>query len=305
MLRLGAHESIAGGLHRAYERGQEVGCEALQIWVKNGRQWHAPPLEPGEIRRFQEVRRETQIQPVVAHAAYIINLASPRPALRRRSIAGLRLEVERCEALEVPSLVLHPGAHTGSGEAAGLRAIVASLRQVITETPGYQVQILLETMAGAGTKLGGNFEQLAYMLAEVDNPARVGVCFDTCHVFTAGYELRTPAGYAETMDAFDDVIGLEHLKVLHLNDSKHPLGSRKDRHAHIGEGELGLQGFRHVLHDPRLDGLPGLLETPKGDDLYEDVENLRRLWAVADGELADEEIVLEARDEREEERKQE
>ncbi len=293
MLRLGAHESVAGGLYRAYERGQQAGCDALQVWVKNGRQWNAPPLEKDEVQRFQDARQETGIQPVVAHAAYIINLASPKSALRQRSIAGLRLEVERCEALGVPYLVLHPGAHTGSGEEAGLRAIVASLRRVIAETSGYSVQILLETMAGAGTKLGGTFEQLAYLLEAADRPTRVGVCFDTCHAFAAGYELRTPSGYAETMAVFDEVIGLEMLKVLHLNDSKHPLGSRKDRHAHIGEGELGLDGFRNVLQDPRLDGLPGILETPKSDDLHEDVENLRRLRALAEGKLADDEILLE------------
>jgi len=295
MLRLGAHESVAGGLCRAYERGQRAGCDALQVWVKNGRQWDAPPLEADDIQQFREARRETDIWPVVAHAAYIINLASPKPALRQRSFTGLRLEVERSEALNVPYLVLHPGAHTGSGEAAGLRAIVASLRQVIAETPGYGVEILLETMAGAGTKLGGSFEQLATMLAEVGKPERLGVCFDTCHVFAAGYELRTPAGYEETMNAFDDIVGLDNLKVLHLNDSKHALGSRKDRHAHIGEGELGLDSFRNVLHDPRLDGLPGILETPKSDDLHEDVENLRRLRALAEG-TRDQEIVLEAMD---------
>jgi deoxyribonuclease-4 len=227
---------------------------------------------------------------VVAHAAYIINLASPKTALRRRSIAGLRLEVERCEALDVPYVVLHPGAHTGAGAEAGLDFIAASLRQVIAETPGYRVQVLLETMAGAGTKLGGSFEQLAYLLEEVGAADRLGVCFDTCHVFTAGYELRTPSGYAQTMEAFDHIIGLDRLKVLHLNDSKHPKGSRKDRHTHIGEGHLGLAAFRHVLTDPRLEGLPGLLETPKSDDLHEDVENLQRLRALADGDLDDEEI---------------
>ncbi|MGC9399386.1 MAG: deoxyribonuclease IV [Anaerolineae bacterium] len=294
MLRLGAHESIAGGLYRAYERGQKVGCEALQIWVKNGRQWDAPPLQPEEIRRFREARCETGIHPVVAHAAYIINLASPKAELRRRSIAALRLEVERCAALDVPYLVLHPGAHTGAGEEAGLRFIAASLRRVIAETPEAPVCILLETMAGAGTKLGCTFEQLAYLLAEVGDDQRLGVCFDTCHVFAAGYELRTPEGYAETMAAFDKVIGLPHLHVVHLNDSKHPRGSHKDRHAHIGEGELGLAGFRNVLQDARLEGLPGLLETPKSDDLHEDVENLRRLRALAAGEVDEVEIQLEA-----------
>jgi deoxyribonuclease-4 len=280
MLRLGAHESVAGGLHRAFERGERVGCESLQIWVKNGRQWSAPPLTSDDVEAFQSARAATSIASVVAHAAYIINVASPDPALRQRSIEGLLLEVERCEALGVPYLVLHPGAHTGAGEAAGLHNIAASLGEVHAATPGYDVQILLETMAGQGTKLGYTFEQLAYLLAETPAGERLGVCLDTCHVFTAGYELRTSAGYAETMAAFEETIGLSRLKVLHLNDSRYPLGSHKDRHAHIGEGELGEAGFRHLLRDPRLDGLPGLLETPKSDDLHEDVENLARLRAL-------------------------
>ncbi len=280
MLRLGAHESVAGGLHRAFERGERAGCEALQIWVKNGRQWRASPLMDEDIQAFAAARKAASIAPVVAHAAYIINIASPDPDLRRRSVEGLLLEVERCEALGVPYVVLHPGAHTGAGEATGLRNIVASLDAVHAAAPGYGVKILLETMAGQGTKLGYTFEQLAYVLAETAAGERLGICLDTCHVFTAGYELRTEAGYAETVAAFEERIGLSRLHALHLNDSRYPFGSHKDRHAHIGEGELGEAGFRHLLNDPRLDGLPGLLETPKSEDLHEDIENLARLRAL-------------------------
>ncbi len=280
MLRLGAHESIAGGLHRAFERAQEVGCEAVQIWVKNSRQWSAPPLTEEEIARFRAAQAETGITPVVAHAAYLINIASPRAVLYRRSVAALTDEVERCEALGVPYLVLHPGAHTGSGMEAGVRRAAAALGEVHAATPGYRTQILLEGTAGQGTVLGGRFEELAQLLALTPQGERLGICLDTCHAFTAGYELRTAEGYAATMADFAATIGLSWLKVLHLNDSRHPLGSHKDRHAHIGEGELGLEGFRHLLHDPRLAGLPGLLETPKGPDLAEDRKNLATLRAL-------------------------
>lgn len=257
-----------------------AGCEALQIWVKNSRQWSAPPLTAEEIRQFVEARAASGLFPVVAHAAYLINLASPQEELRRRSIMALMVEVERCEALGVPYLVLHPGAHTNAGEAAGLEAIAASLGEIHAAMPGYRTQILLETSAGQGTTLGERFEQLAWLLAETSQGERLGICLDTCHVFAAGYELRTPEGYAATMAAFETIIGLERLKALHLNDSKCPLGSKRDRHEHIGKGELGLEAFRYLLNDPRLTGLPGLLETPKSDDLHEDRENFAALRAL-------------------------
>lgn len=281
MLRLGAHESVAGGLEQAFARGVQVGCQVLQIWTKNGRRWDAPPLTVEEIQRFRTAQKATGIAPVVAHAAYILNPATPRLELRRKSIQGLIVEVERCEELAIPYLVLHPGAHTGAGMAAGLRSAAAALSEVHAATPGYHVQILLETMAGAGSKLGYRFEQLSYLLAETTEGERLGICFDTCHVFAAGYELRTAEGYAETWAKFEELIGVERLKVLHLNDSQHPLGSHKDRHAHIGAGELGLEAFRLLLHDPRLAGKAGLLETPKSADLHEDVENLACLRGLA------------------------
>jgi len=279
-LRLGAHESIAGGLYKAFERGVSAGCESLQIWVKNSRQWEAPPLTGEEIRVFQEAREAANIYPVVAHAAYLINLASPKEGLRRRSIEALTLELERCEQLDVPYLVLHPGSHTGAGEAVGLSHIAASLGEVHAATSDYHAQILLETSAGQGSSLGYRFEQLAYLLTHAPEGERLGVCLDTCHVFAAGYELCTRVGYTATLTAFDELIGLDRLKVLHLNDSRHPLGSRKDRHAHIGKGALGLEAFRNLLNDPRLAALPGILETPKSADLHEDRENLAALRAL-------------------------
>ena len=280
MLKLGAHESISGGLHQAFDRGESAGCESLQIWVKNSRQWSAPPLDDDAMQQFQEARQRTGIGPVIAHAAYLINIASPKPELYEKSIRSLTEEVERCEALDVPYLVLHPGSHTGAGVEAGLARVAEALGEIHTATPGYRTQILLETTAGQGTNLGAEFEHLAYLLNETAQGERLGICLDTCHVFTAGYELRTPEGYEETMTTFDRVIGLDRLRAIHLNDSKYPFDSRRDRHEHVGKGYLGEESFRHILNDARLNGLPGLLETPKSKDLHEDRENLAVLRAL-------------------------
>jgi deoxyribonuclease-4 len=284
MLRLGAHESIAGGLHHALERGISAGCESLQMWTKNSRQWQAPPLTSSEIEQFNIARQEHPLAPLVAHASYLINIASPKPDLYRRSVDALTDEVIRCEKLRLDYLVLHPGAHTGSGMEAGLTQATAALREVLAACPGYHVRILLETMAGQGTTLGGEFVELAQMLGAAGSGDGLGVCLDTCHAFAAGHELRTSEGYAVMMQTIDKTIGLPALHVVHLNDSKYPLGSHKDRHEHIGEGYLGSDGFRHILLDPRLDGLAGILETPKSEDLHEDRDNLARLRAVAAGE---------------------
>ena len=282
MLRLGAHESIAGGLYRAFDRARSVGCEAVQIFVKSNRSWAVKPLTEEDVVRFKAKAQETGIQPVVGHASYLLNLATPDEALWAKSRDMLVVELERCEALGVPYLVLHPGSHVGAGEEAGLAQVAQALGEVHAATPGFQAQILLETTAGQGTSLGHRFEHLAWLIEHTPGGARLGVCLDTCHVFGAGYELRTWAGYAATMETFDRTIGLERLKAVHLNDSKGDLGSRKDRHEHIGKGCIGLAGFRHLLNDPRLDGLPGLLETPKGEDLHEDRENLALLRSLCD-----------------------
>lgn len=282
MLRLGAHESIAGGLHRAFDHGEAAGCDALQIWVKSSRQWSTPPLTAETIAQFQEARIRTQIAPVVAHAAYLINVASPDEELYRKSVDALTVEVERCEALDIPYLVLHPGSHMGEGVRAGLDRVAGALGEIHAATPGYRTRILLETTSGQGNHLGADFESLAYVLAEAPSGDRLGICLDTCHVFAAGYELRTPEGYAETIAAFDHTLGIDRLKAIHLNDSKHPFGSHKDRHEHIGAGHLGLESFRHILNDNRFDGLPGLLETPKSTDLHEDRENLAALRALVE-----------------------
>jgi deoxyribonuclease-4 len=280
MLRLGAHESIAGGLHKAFDRAQSVGCETVQIFVKSNRSWAVRPLTEEDIARFKASAEETGIRPVVGHTSYLLNLGTHDEALWAKSRDMLVVELERCEALEVPWLVLHPGSHVGAGEEAGLARVARALGEVHAATPGFRTQILLETTAGQGTSLGCRFEHLSWLMENTPEGERLGICLDTGHVFAAGYELRTVAGYAATMEAFDRAIGLERLHAIHLNDCKGSLGSRRDRHEHIGKGHIGLEGFRHVVNDPRLAGLPGLLETPKGDGLHEDRENLAVLRSL-------------------------
>ena len=280
MLRLGAHESIAGGLHRAFDRAQSVGCDSVQIFVKSNRSWAVKPLADEAIARFKAKAQETGIHPVVAHTSYLLNLATHDQALWMKSRDTLIVELTRCETLHIPYLVLHPGAHVGAGEAAGLARVAQALGQVHASTPGFCTQILLEITAGQGTSLGYCFEHLAWLMEHTPEGERLGVCLDTCHAFAAGYELRTLEGYTATMEDFDRIIGLERLQALHLNDCKGDLGSHKDRHAHIGQGHIGLDGFRHLVNDPRLAGLPGLLETPKSDDLHEDRENLALLRSL-------------------------
>lgn len=281
-MRLGAHESIAGGVYKAFDRAQSVGCEALQIFVKPNRSWAMPPVTEEDVARFHARAAETGIRPVVAHSSYLLNLSSPREELWRRSIDTLVRELKRCQALGLRWLVLHPGAHVGMGEEAGLTRMAEALGDVHAATAGMRSGILLETTAGQGTRLGYRFEHLSWLLEHTPQGERLGVCLDTCHMFAAGYELRTPKGYATTMAAFERLIGLERLKAVHLNDSKGALGSRRDRHEHIGEGHIGLAGFRHVLNDARMGELPGLLETPKGDDLQADRENLATLRRLLD-----------------------
>lgn len=284
MLRLGAHESIAGGLHKAFDRAASVGCDALQVFVKPNRRWAVRPLTPEDVARFRTKAEETGIRPVVGHASYLLNLASPDRALWERSRDTLVIELRRCDALGVAWLVLHPGSHVGQGEEAGLARVAQAIGEVHAAAPGVRTRILLETTAGQGTSLGHRFEQLAWLADRTPQGERLGVCLDTCHVFAAGYELRTPEGYAATMEAFDRIVGVKRLCALHLNDSKGALGSRLDRHEHIGQGRIGRDGFRYLLNDARLEGLPGLLETPKGDDLQEDRENLALLRSLAERE---------------------
>ena len=263
MPRLGAHMSIAGGLPRAVDRAKASRCEALQIFTKSAGQWRARPLPPDEIALFRRRVAETGIRPVVAHNSYLINVAAALPSLRDQSLASLREELDRAEALGLDGLVMHPGSYTSGTEKDGLRMIADALRRLLDERPDGRTKILLEHTAGQGTNLGHRFEHLAEIIDRLDGTPRVGVCLDTCHLLTAGYDICTPDGYRQTFEAFDRVVGLARIQAFHLNDSKKPCGSRVDRHEHIGKGCLGLDPFRWLLNDPRFRDLPMLLETPK------------------------------------------
>ena len=263
MPRLGAHMSIAGGLPRAVDRAAAARCESLQIFTKSAGQWRARPLPVDEIELFKQRVAETGIRPVVAHNSYLINLAAAMPALREQSLASLGEEIDRAEALGLYGLVMHPGSHTTGTEREGLRLIVQGLAQLLAERPDGKVMILLEHTAGQGTNLGHRFEHLAEIIDGVNATSRIGVCLDTCHLLTAGYDICSDEGYHATFREFDRIVGLKHLKAFHLNDSKKPCASRVDRHEHIGKGCLGLEPFRWLLNDPRFRELPMMLETPK------------------------------------------
>jgi deoxyribonuclease-4 len=280
-LPLGAHQSISGGTPRAVERGLEAGCRVLQIFVKNSNRWVGRPLDRPEARAFRSAARGAGLSRVVAHTSYLINLASPVAELRRRSIEALAEEVERCQRLGIPDLVLHPGAHCGEGEIAGVARIAASLDEVFERTAGARVRILFETAAGQGSCVGHRFEHLRDILGTVRAPRRVAACFDTCHVHAAGYDIVTREGYSETIAAFDRTVGLSRLAAIHVNDSKRPRGSRVDRHEHIGRGTIGRRGFRNLMTDARLSGIPKFLETPKDDTLEQDRKNLATLRRLA------------------------
>jgi len=267
---------------KAFARGGEIGCESLQIFVKSPNQWRAKPLDPADVVAFKDARAAAP-QPVVAHAAYLINLASPKEEVLERSKAALLDELQRCTALGVDGLVFHPGAHLGEGEDAGIAGIARiarALDEILAADPTITTRVLLENTAGQGSTLGAKFSELRRIIDLVEQDAKVGVCLDSCHAFAAGYDLSTEAGYRATFEEFFDVVGPKRLACVHLNDSKHPLGSRKDRHENVGAGLIGLEFFGRIIHDPALQGLPMVLETPLGDDELghkRDLEILRGL----------------------------
>ncbi len=279
-LLLGAHESIAGGVDKALAKGQEVGCDTLQIFVKGPNRWVSKALTDEDVSAFKTAVEQTGIWPVFGHGLYLLNLASPDDALWGKSVDALADDLQRCELLGLPGLVIHPGSHMGSGEETGLKRISGGLDEVHARLPGYAVQVWLEITAGQGDALGHTFEQLRAMLDGVKAPERLGICFDTCHAFAAGYDLRTRDAYDATWAEFDRVLGLGRLYAIHLNDAKKDLGSRVDRHEHIGKGLLGLEPFRFLVNDPRFQGIPMALETDKGPDLAEDKENLAVLRSL-------------------------
>lgn len=280
---LGAHMSVAGGLSLAFERARSIGINTMQIFTKNQNRWEQKPTPPEEIERWFRAQAETGIGPVVSHAAYLLNLGTPDDALWDKSVNALIDELTRAEQLGILGVVLHPGAHMDSGEEAGIARIVAGLNRAHAATAGYKTLTLLETTAGQGTVLGYTFDQLRMMAEGVHEPERIGFCLDTCHIFVAGYDIRTPETYAATMGEFDRLLGLKRLKCIHFNDAKKPLGSRVDRHDHIGTGELGLSAFGFFLNDPRFAQVPMILETPKSEDMHEDVENLKVLRGLIQG----------------------
>jgi deoxyribonuclease-4 len=279
MVLLGAHESVSGGLHLAFERIRRASGECLQLFTRNQRQWQAPELTTTETALFRVAHEKSGGMIVASHASYLVNLASGEEELREKSVRNLALELGRCAQLGIPFVVLHPGSHGGDGVETGLKRCVGSLDQVLGGSDG-QVQILIETTAGQGTGLGSRFTELAYILRNSQYPDLLGVCVDTSHIFAAGYELRTSAGYTATMTALEQTVGLEKVRFFHLNDSKTDLGSRVDRHEHIGKGAIGLKGFRNLLRDRRFADRPMVLETPKGEDLDEDRVNLQILRSL-------------------------
>ncbi len=274
---LGSHIPTIGGLAAAIDRGVGIGCTAMQIFVKNNMQWSAKPLLEADIRAFTEHPLRHQLDTIVAHAGYLINLGVEGTENHEKSLRSLSGEMLRCEQLGIPSLILHPGSHLGAGSEIGIACVVRNLDLLHAEHPNLRLRIALETTAGQGACLGARFEEIATILERAADPARLTVCLDTAHVFAAGYDLSTSKGTEETFATFDRVIGLSRLSHLHLNDSKSALGSRVDRHDNLGKGKIGLDAFRWIMRTPELAAIPKILETPKGKDLTEDREAIALL----------------------------
>jgi deoxyribonuclease IV len=277
---LGAHVSTAGGAASAIDRACAIGCTAMQIFVKNNMQWFAKPLDAAEVRAFREHPLRDSLRCVFGHSGYLINLAASDPAFHKLSMRSLREELVRASQLGLPFLVLHPGAHMGQGVEAGLEKVVASLNAICSEIPEVETRIALETTAGQGSSLGRTFEELAFILGGCREPERFSVCIDTAHLFASGYDLRSDEEIMRTFAQFKRRIGFKRLAAIHMNDSKAALGSRVDRHEHIGKGKIGLNAFRYIMREPRFRNVPKVLETPKGKDMAEDIVNLATLRSL-------------------------
>jgi deoxyribonuclease-4 len=269
--------SIGGGAHMAIERARSINCTAMQIFVKNNMQWFARPLSTDEIRAFLDHAQRADLLSIFAHANYLINLATTNEQFHANSIRALTEELVRADQLELPFLVMHPGAHLGAGEEAGLEKIAKSIDRVLAKIPKVRTKIALETTAGQGSCLGDKFEHLAYLIDNVRQPERLCVCLDTAHIFAAGYDIGSEAAVRKTFREFDRVVGRDRLVAIHINDSKTPRGSRVDRHAHVGKGEIGLPAFRFIMSEARFRKIPKVLETPKEKELKEDVINMKTL----------------------------
>ena len=280
-LLLGAHFSISKGLQNALYEAAKYGCTALQIFTKSSSTWKERILTLEEINRFDKAREQTGITSIASHTSYLINLATHERKKHAMSCNALKQELIRSSSLNIPFVVLHPGAHLGKGKETGVEKVALSINDIFTQTPDIQIRLLLETTAGQGSALGHTFEQLASIMEKIENQDRIGICLDTSHVFAAGYDIRTPESYRKTTDAFDEIIGFENLYVIHLNDSKKKLGSRVDRHEHIGEGYIGIKAFELLMNDMRFWNVPKIIETPKQkDDPDMDEMNLNRLRSL-------------------------
>lgn len=277
---LGAHTSIAGGVSKAVERADKFGFTAMQIFTKNNNRWFAKPLDEKEIDAFKTKLKNSHIKFVVSHDAYLINLCATDKEILKKSRRAFLDELERCELLSIPHLNFHPGSHLGAGENDGIKLIAESINITHDKTKGYKVSSMLETTAGQGTAIGYRFEQLQQIIELVEQKERMTVCIDTAHIFAAGYDIKDPKNFKKVIKEFDEIIGLERLKCFHMNDSKKPLGSRVDRHEHIGKGFIGLEGFSNIMNDRRLKRIPKILETPKGKEQLEDLENLAVLKSL-------------------------
>jgi len=279
---LGAHVPTTGGLTTAAANGRAIAADAIQIFTRNQVQWRSKPVSAEEAAAFRTAVAASGVKTVVAHGSYLVNLASPKADVLAKSRDAFLAEMHRCHALGIPYLIFHPGAHMGTGEEAGLRAVAESLDHVLAHAEALDVSPLLEITAGQGSYVGYSFEHLAAVLRRVKRPERLGVCLDTCHLLAAGYDIATPEGYEATMADFDRIVGLHTVKAMHLNDAKKGLGSRLDRHEAIGKGCLGLEAFRRIVNDTRFDGIPMVLETPGGlDEWKKEIALLRSLRPVA------------------------
>jgi deoxyribonuclease-4 len=274
---LGAHMSIAGGVDKAVERAQKIGCTTFQLFTKNSNQWKATPLSEQVVQNYKRLIKVTKLKPVIAHDSYLINLCAKDKSILKKSRDAFIDELNRCEILGIDYLNFHPGSHMGMGEDDGIKLIAESINLAHERTPNFKVKSMIETTAGQGTSIGYRFEQIRKIIDLVEDKNRLAVCVDTCHIFAAGYDIKTEKGYLKTFEEFDQIIGLKYLKAFHMNDSKKGLGERVDRHEHIGKGKIGLSGFRFIMNDERFKNIPKILETPKGEDMKEDVINMRRL----------------------------
>jgi deoxyribonuclease-4 len=277
---LGAHMSIAGGVHTAVDRAISIGCTALQVFTKNNNQWNGKPFTEDDIAQYRRKISAAGISPVVSHDSYLINLCATNPDTLKKSRGAFIDELERCEQLGIPLLNFHPGSHLGAGDDEGIKGICESLNIAHEATKKFNVKSVLEATAGQGTNIGYKFEHLHAIIDGVEHPERMAVCIDTCHIFAAGYDIASEKGYEETFKQFDEIVGLDRLVAFHVNDSKKGLGSHVDRHENIGKGMIGLTGFRLLMNDERFAHIPKILETPKSEDLHEDVENMKVLMSL-------------------------